>query len=299
MIVDQIADNVFLIRGKNNGKFPYSHSVLITCKNGGAALLDTGCGIDFLNEAKAQFDIRYVVNSHTHPDHSAGNWVFGEGKVKAIYVPEEGFQTSGDMKALSERLAEPGPLAELWKEFVVKTMNMKDCRPTNSFSDRMPLELGGTTLIPIHTPGHTVDHYCIYEPEKRILFSFDYDLSPFGPWYGHRESSIPQFKKSIEKLKKVDARILVSGHAEPVKTNIRAQLTEFSAKFNERDEKIISLVRGHGKTISEVVDASPIYGKYPYAELLLRYWEENMIRKHVEDLVRQGRVTQKGDLITS
>ncbi|WXG46965.1 MAG: MBL fold metallo-hydrolase [Candidatus Atabeyarchaeum deiterrae] len=297
--MDQIADNVFLIRGRNNGRFPFSHSVVVTCKDGGAVLIDTGCGIDLLNEIKARFDVQYVVNSHTHPDHSAGNWVLGESKVKAIYVPEEGFETSGNIKVLSERFAEPGPLAEFWTKFVVNTMGMKDCRPTDSFSDRRPLELGGTTLVPVHTPGHTVDHYCIYEPEKRILFSFDFDLTPFGPWYGHRESSIPQFKKSIEKLKKIDARILVSSHAEPVRTNIRAQLDEFSAKFNEREEKIISLARGDGKTISQLVDASPIYGKYPYAEPLLRYWEENMIRKHLEDLVHQGRVTQKDDIIIS
>lgn len=187
-MMDQIADNVFLIRGRNNGRFPFSHSVVVTCKDGGAVLIDTGCGIDLLNEIKARFDVQYVVNSHTHPDHSAGNWVLGESKVKAIYVPEEGFETSGNIKVLSERFAEPGPLAEFWTKFVVNTMGMKDCRPTDSFSDRRPLELGGTTLVPVHTPGHTVDHYCIYEPEKRILFSFDFDLTPFGPWYGHRES---------------------------------------------------------------------------------------------------------------
>ena len=88
--METITNNLFLIEGKNKGRFPYSHSILIADNK--VVLIDTGCGIDTLRQLKREYEPDYIINSHTHPDHSAGNWIFGE---KPIYVPEEGFDTSG------------------------------------------------------------------------------------------------------------------------------------------------------------------------------------------------------------
>ncbi|WXG47322.1 MAG: MBL fold metallo-hydrolase [Candidatus Atabeyarchaeum deiterrae] len=289
---EQIAPNIFLVHGKNNGRFPYSNSVLVAGNEGKFTLVDTGCGIDVLRTIKEKFNVNCIINSHTHPDHSAGNWLFRDS-VSAIYVPREGYDTSGNIVALSERLAEPGFLAEYWRDFVAKVMDFRNCRPTDMYDEKKSFEFGTVALLPIHTPGHTLDHYCLYEPNQRILFSFDYDLSPFGPWYGHRESSIPLFKNSIEKLRKLDIRILVPGHGNVIETDIRDQLSAFSSKFDERDTRVLSLLEPKGKTIDQLVEMAPIYGKYPYAEPLLRYWEGKMIEKHLEGLISKEKVIRK------
>jgi hypothetical protein len=44
-----------------------------------------------------------------------------------------------------------------------------------------------------------------------------------------------------------------------------------------------------------MVDVAPIYGSYPYAEPLLRYWEGQMIEKHLADLVEMGAVSRRPD----
>jgi glyoxylase-like metal-dependent hydrolase (beta-lactamase superfamily II) len=199
------------------------------------------------------------------------------------------------MVALSERLAEPGWLAEYWRDFVSKVMNFKDCRPTDSYSGETVFEFGEIRLQPIHTPGHTVDHYCLYEPNLRILFSFDYDLTSFGPWYGHRESSISAVRESIRRLEKLDISILVSGHGETVRSSIKGRLRDFCSKIGERSQKILDTLTASGKTLEMLVNDAPIYGRYPYAEPLLRYWEGNMIRKHLEELIDQQRVVLRGD----
>lgn len=43
-----ITHRIFLIYGKKNGKFPFSHSILIVDED--IVLIDTGCGIDILGE---------------------------------------------------------------------------------------------------------------------------------------------------------------------------------------------------------------------------------------------------------
>jgi glyoxylase-like metal-dependent hydrolase (beta-lactamase superfamily II) len=292
--LERIADNIYVVHARSGGRFPYSNSILITEDNGANTLIDTGCGIETLNEIKQRIRVSSVINSHTHPDHSAGNWVF-KGIAKSINVPKEGFETSGNMTALSERLAEPGWLAEYWRDFVSRVMNFRNCEPTDSFNSQTHFRFGEISLLPIYTPGHTIDHYCFYEPNKKVLFSFDYDLTSFGPWYGHRESSISAFKESIEKLKGLDVGTLVSGHREIIRSDIKKRLGDFGTKFDERSEKILGMLTLSGKTIAQLVNEAPIYGKYPYAEPLLRYWEGNMIRKHLDELVDQGRAVRAGE----
>ncbi len=279
----RISNNVYLVQGKNNGKFPFSHSILILNNSKEAVLVDTGCGIENLQEIKKKFHIYSVINSHTHPDHSAGNWVF-EDITESIVVPKEGFSTSGNILALSKRFTEPGEVAVYWRDNIPSIMGMKDCNPTQSFDNKSVFEIGDVTLQPIHTPGHTIDHYCLYEPNEKILFSFDIDLTSFGPWYGHRESSISEFKDSINKLKELDMKYLVSAHRGSITNHIYEQLAKFYQKFRERSDKIRTLIQEGAQTIDQLVERKPIYGEFPYAEPLLRFWEEQMIKKHIAEI---------------
>ena len=82
MKVEAVTDCIYLIKGENISNFPPSYSILILDEN--VVLIDTGCGIENLKQLKNEYNISYIINSHCHPDHSAGNWVF-EGKH--IHVP--------------------------------------------------------------------------------------------------------------------------------------------------------------------------------------------------------------------
>ncbi|MFW9984149.1 MAG: MBL fold metallo-hydrolase, partial [Candidatus Odinarchaeota archaeon] len=192
--LEPLTDQIFLLLGENKGRFPRAHSILVQAEE--TVLIDTGCGIPLLKAIKDEFDISYIINSHTHPDHSAGNWVF---KGQKIFVPQEAFDTSGNIVALSHRFVGE-ELASLWQEFARAVMDLQNCPPTHSYTEDTPFQIGDIVLTPIFTPGHTMDHYCFYYEPQRILFAFDYDLTSF-PWYGHQESSLTEFRQSIERLK--------------------------------------------------------------------------------------------------
>ncbi|MBN1571890.1 MAG: MBL fold metallo-hydrolase [Deltaproteobacteria bacterium] len=293
-MLEKITENIHLVKGKNKGFFPFSNSILITPGVGDATLIDTGSGIEILRELKKKFKIVGVINSHTHPDHSAGNWLF-DGDGVSITVPKEGFETAGNIVKLSERLAEPGELAKYWREWVSAAMNFKDRRPDGWFNAESTIEIGNIVLKPIYTPGHTIDHYCLYEPKNKILFAFDYDLTRFGPWYGHRESDIVEFKDSIKRIMELDIEVFVSGHKGIIRDNIKGRLEEFLKKFDLNEKNILALLAEGPKTVEELVELAPIYGSFPYAEPLLRYWEGNMIGMHLDQLIEGGRVTKRND----
>ena len=151
MRVEPVTGHISLVHGEKDGVFPGSHSILILGEE--TVLIDTGCGIKDLKQLRDEYDVSYVINSHTHPDHSAGNWVFGD---RPIHVPEEGFDTSGDDIALARRFL-GREVSAVFRDFMKKAMGFRNCRPTDptrkkskSFTLRISVSAGGG---PIDGPG--------------------------------------------------------------------------------------------------------------------------------------------------
>ncbi|MBU7009616.1 MAG: MBL fold metallo-hydrolase [Theionarchaea archaeon] len=280
METQEITENITMIKGENQGRFPFSHSFLI--EDDITALIDTGCGIRVLKQLK---NIDIVVNSHSHPDHTAGNWLFSG---LPLQVPQEEIDYNSNVKKLSERYAGK-KLAGVWRDFVQEIMGFQNAQPTVTFRDKDVLDFGNIKLEAVHTPGHTAGHYCFFEKKERILFSFDIDFTGFGPWYGHVESDIDQFKTSVEKVRALKPEIVVSSHKGLITEDIQDGFARFLQVFQERDERILDFLEQE-RTLEEIVDSAQIYRDFSFHPLLLRYWEENMVCKHLENLVNTGLV---------
>jgi glyoxylase-like metal-dependent hydrolase (beta-lactamase superfamily II) len=286
MDTQEITGYITLIKGKNNGRFPFSHSILI--EDEVTAFIDTGCGIETLKKLKS---IDTIVNSHSHPDHTAGNWVFSGCP---LIVPEEDYDINSNVRKLSRRYAGE-ELAGVWRDFVSQFMDFKDAIPTDTFHDKSVLDFGETKLEAVYTPGHTAGHYCFFEKKEKILFSFDIDFTGFGTWYGHIESDINSFKMSIEKVRNLNPEIVVSAHRGIIKEGIEDEFDRFVHIFQERDERILNFLKEE-KTFAEIVDEALIYRDFSFHPLLLRYWEGMMVRNHVKGLIDKELVmkTEKG-----
>jgi glyoxylase-like metal-dependent hydrolase (beta-lactamase superfamily II) len=285
--LEAVTDQIFLVQGENEGRFPRSHSILITTEK--IVLIDTGCGISRLKKLAREFEIDYIINSHTHIDHSAGNWLFQD---RRIFVPQESFSTSGDLMALGKRFV-GDVLGPIWQQFAQTQTHFKNCRPTHSYTAETVFQIDGVVLTPLYTPGHTIDHYCFYYEPKQVLFSCDYDLTSF-PWYGHQESSLTEFRRSIDRLKKMPTKVVVSSHRGIITSKIKAEWKAYSQILDERSQRILNLLDSP-KTLDQLVEAKPIYQKFPYQEPLLRYWERMMIHLHLKELQDAKKVHQQGE----
>ena len=285
----EIIPGLFLVPGENKARFPYSHSFLVegdTC-----ALLDTGCGEQTLDALRRERRIDMVISSHSHPDHVALNWKFDGTPV---YAPHYAANTFGNVTLLSERFTEPGELATEWRHFATTEMKIKTALPTHTFADEHVFDFGKIKLNAVYTPGHTIDHMCFFEPTHGIMFVFDIDLTAFGPWYGHRESDIGAFEESIRKVIAFQPRVVVSSHKGVMVDNISARLEKFLGVFAERDQLLLDLL-SRTDAVDELVGLTPFYQSCPYAPNLMRYWEEQMIRKHLARLIERGWVAETLD----
>jgi glyoxylase-like metal-dependent hydrolase (beta-lactamase superfamily II) len=57
-------------------------------------------------------------------------------------------------------------------------------RPTVRVVDNQPVSLGRREWVAIHTPGHTEDHLCLWDPDGGVMFSGDHVLPSITPHIG-------------------------------------------------------------------------------------------------------------------
>ncbi len=271
----EVIPGLYLVPGEGEGRFPFGHSLLV--EGEGRALIDAGAGIERLRRLRDHIPLDMVIASHSHPDHTAGDWLF-DGLP--LYAPAGAADTFGRIAPLSERFTKPGPLAATWRHYVSQHMGFRDAPPTHTYGEDVTFDFGRVRLVALHTPGHVVDHTCFFEPTHGVLLAFDIDLTSFGPWYGHRESDIGQFKASVRRAMDLQPRVVISSHKGIIRDEIPEGLARFLAVFDEREAKVRELLAA-GYSLEEMVALSPFYGGYPYAPELMRYWEEQMIRKHL------------------
>ncbi|HEM61024.1 MAG TPA: MBL fold metallo-hydrolase, partial [Chloroflexi bacterium] len=289
-VLEEIAPHIYLVHGEHRGQFPFSHSILI--RDGITALIDTGCGIQRLRQIKERYSPDLVINSHAHPDHIPGNFVF-EGVP--LFVPRQSFHYTGRIDLVSQRFTESEELARYWRDYVKEATGFQDCLPTDQYDEVHRFDFGSVQLMALHCPGHTSDSYCFLEPNLGLAFTFDMDLSSFGPWYGHPDSKIEEFEASLQRVHDLKPATIVSSHMGVITEDLEDKFQAYARVIPDRDARILESL-SEERTLEEMVDQHLIYQRYPFAPDLLRRWEENMLRKHLRRLMDRGLVerTEQG-----
>jgi glyoxylase-like metal-dependent hydrolase (beta-lactamase superfamily II) len=285
-VLTEIAPHIYLVPGENGGLFPFSHSILI--RDDVTALIDTGCGIERLRQLKEQYQPDLVINSHAHPDHIAGNWVF-DGSP--LLVPRQSFHYTGRIDQVSQRFTESEELAREWRDYVREETDFRDALPTESYEDGQRFDFGSVELVAVHTPGHTCDSHTFLEPNLDLAFTFDMDLSPFGPWYGHPDSEIDEFEASLRKVRALNPRVVVTSHMGVITEEIEKRFEAYGDVITRREDRILGFL-SRERTLEEMIEQPLIYVRYPFAPRLLLHWEENMLRKHLRRLQQRGLVQE-------
>jgi glyoxylase-like metal-dependent hydrolase (beta-lactamase superfamily II) len=293
-IID-IDEDIHIIQGLNRSRSPYSNSFLITdCIT---MLLDTGCGISIIESMLQSIRIDKAILSHSHPDHTSGSWLLKNSGTD-IFVPQENSDSIGNTDNLATRMVGK-ELSEAWKTDYLPATGYRDFPFAGTYSGGQEFFTGKVRLIAVYASGHTNDHYCLWEPERKIIFGFDIDLSPFGPWYGNPESDIGLFIKSIERIRALPFELYLSSHAKPVnRVHALKRLDTYESVIEFRDSLIFELMP-QGKPVipSDITWISPIYGcdyKSKMDEILF-YGESNMVSKHLKRLNDMGRIMMQDE----
>jgi len=288
-LLQPIIPGLFLLPAENGGRFPQSHSIVV--RGEVEALIDAGCGLERLRQLQRAWTPDLVIASHAHPDHVGGLWLFNGQRIFCPLQRAEIFWRIGPQ---SERLAEPGALAAQWIEFVRAATGVDHVLAGDLYDGGHEFQLGRLRLVALHAPGHLDECYVLFEPHHGVVLTFDIDLTAFGPWYGHRESDIDAMLAAIELVRGLKPRVLVSSHKGIVIDDIDGRLERYAAIVEQRDAKLLELLAAP-RSLAELVELSPIYGGFPYVPQVMRYWEGQMLSKHLQRLHGRGAVLRQGE----
>lgn len=301
MNYSKLADSVYVVIG---GTFPKCNTVVIISDE--VVVIDPGCLVEdlrgFLMTQDLQLkDIDSIFLSHIHPDHITHTMRLNRlsrCRIASNEITAPLFNKKEEMKRFLG-FDKGNPVRKLWEQLVDERMYgaLDEGQVDEVLYDGDKINLGEVTLKTLYTPGHLPDHMCIEILEPNLIFASDIDLTEFGPFYGHPNSSIQDFKNSIRKIQDGRYEGLISGHLkDPLVLDYRDRLIAYSRQIELREDLVFSAITEGAKTIPEIT-ANPII--YPsLTNPVFLQFEKWMIEHHVSSLIRNGLVEEeRGKLI--
>lgn len=283
----KIADSIYLIPGKNRGRFPFSHAIYVDGER--KLLFDSGAGPEVMRAFLEEHKVDVYIASHAHPGHNASLHLLAG---TPIFVPILSMDTFGNLRKLGVRFVKNEEARKLWMTVQEKLLGFKDTPHTHVYDAQTCFDLGSLKFDAIHTPGHTADHCCFFEEHTGTLLAFDIDLSPAGPFYVHHESNPDAYEASLVLLKSYKPSCLVSSHMGVLRSGISEAIDAFGAHIVKRDNLVRSILK-EPLPIDKIVDHHLLIPDYPRnMEPIYREWERNMVHKHLSRMMDKGVVSR-------
>ncbi|WP_428024211.1 quinoprotein relay system zinc metallohydrolase 1 [Arcobacter sp.] len=205
------------IKLNNNSYYFYGKEEYFSKENGGnisncafiitknsVILIDTGSSYEYGLQVKKQIakitkkPIKYIINTHHHPDHFLGNNAFSKSDIFATNFTKEEIEQNGDLYIIN------------LNNLVQSAMQNTKVKAPNIELKSHELDFDGYKLELLYFDGHTKSDLVLYDKNSKILYTSDLIFNKRTLATPH--ANIQKWIKSLEELKKIDYKILVPGH---------------------------------------------------------------------------------------
>ena len=227
MEVAQFRDDIYILRSQASG------NITAFVADNGVLIVDTKttgeyARVEELLKSVTDKPIRYVINTHFHPDHTGGN--AGMEGVGASIIATKNTRT---------RLAQ----------------TQQQGLPVITFDDHMEVNWGGRTLkLYYFGPGHTDGDLVIHIPEENLIMTGDL-FAGWGPSIRlidyNGGGSLAEWPGTLTKAAALDFDIVIPGHSGV--TN-RVELQRYIDE-NRRMLDLIRMLNEAGRSPQEIQQA--------------------------------------------
>ncbi len=207
--------------------------------------------------------IRWIVCTHTHPDHSPA-W-------KAV------------AEATGAQVIGASPPDDMFQDDTFK--------PTLELQHDYVLSAKEFTLRAVHTPGHVGNHYCFFLEEEGMMFAGDHIMNGSTVVIIPPSGNMKAYIESLQRLLDYPLQFIAPGHGD-VMPEPKATVDWLVNHRLMREQKVIDGLRSTGRApLEELVkvvydDVDTSLHKMAQLSLsahLIKLSEENRARQHVLD----------------
>ncbi len=238
-----VAPNPSMMTGPGTNTYLFGESSI--------AVLDPGPQIDAHMDSVRQTaaaPIRWILVTHTHPDHSPG---------AAALARATG----------AELLGWPAPDGEHQDQTF---------HPDRVLADGDKLETDEFEIEAIHTPGHASNHLCYRHAETNWVFTGDHVIDGSTVVIDPPDGNMKHYLQSLERLKALHASALLPGHGELIDDPERA-IDRIIEHRLQRESKVIAALKAYPNlTANELVPR--VYQDVPER---LYGWAERSLLAHL------------------
>ncbi|MEB2319502.1 MAG: MBL fold metallo-hydrolase [Pseudomonadota bacterium] len=278
--------------GEKTGKYPDGNQVIVAGGDMRVAF-DTPPVANRIGPAFDEVDM--VILGHVHEDHMAG---LHRVPHAPVHVHEDDVAAARSWEGLSAHFGYDPAALEAFREKIEREFNYVPRPDAIPYRDGARWDLGGGVSVEaIHMPGHTRGHCVLLVQPGGIAFIGDIDLTGFGPYYGDATSDLGAFRRSIERLPSIPAKVWITSHHRGVYTDrdrMLADLQAYASKLDAREEKILGLLAEGPRRLADLVGVGLVY-PVDYQSPMSGLIEARTVERHLDELLAAGRVACGGD----
>lgn len=255
--------------------------------------------------------VHTIMITHSHPDHFgnaariadvAGADVLAHNSFQIWWTPDNHTEAILDDEmrdrhqaarlgrmpwhGTSDRLPTGRRVRAWWMRNMAHRM-FRSPTPTRRLSDGEHLVLGNRILQTVHTPGHTIDHLCWFEPATGVLFSGDHVLPTITPHIAGIGAGPDPLAEYVESLAKTVAlpgvSVVLPAHGNPI-TDLAGRAASITEHHEQRLDQLRAVIDA-----SEPMTVQSMAGEL-FPKRLMGFMAESETFAHLEHLRLLGEV---------
>ena len=191
----------------------------------------------------------------------------------------------------TERQPLPEKEEQVWREIAAGDPRwFATPRPTRTVADAAVVRLAGRDWLCIHTPGHTEDHLCLFDPEYGVLLSGDHVLPTITPHISGLSpypDPLTRFFESLERMRQIEGvKTVLPAHGHPFD-----DLAGRARAIRRHHERRLNVIRNAADELG--TGTVPDYMRRLFAERSWGNMAESETFAHLEHLRALGELTAR------
>ncbi len=162
------------------------------------------------------------------------------------------------------------------------------------------IEVGDYHFKCVATPGHTMGHICLYEPQKQILIAGDHiliDITPNIQCWSDTQDPLRHYLSSLDKVYSLKISLTLPGHRRLIRDH-RARIEELKRHHADRLAEVLSILKKGAMHAYRVASQmtwdieSESWNQFPVAQ---KWFATGEALSHLRYLQEEGKVVRKAD----